>query len=517
MQNPYYVQQTERPMDYTRGLSGISNTVGQIGERKRQEAQAADVQAKQTEAKKRFMEIYDSGDMRALAEFGASNPKLAEGLKTSMKFRDDETEQNYHDTNRDILAHPENVIEILEDRLKFLGKQGAAPEDMAETRTVLNTLKKKRDDIPPGLETSDGMFNGQKFDVKKDDPLLTEKQLESMKKDYVLTAPKDDVERYLRSIGEWESEDVKDTRTTDIKNYEYGKDNPDFVKNGSGNQYEGLSSGYETYLRGMGLQNTPDNYKAFNRNQINLKKELKDNTDQYPLLSEMASMGWSPSGRVTGPMLAFWESAARRAKEKGEDLTPEKMRAMEFQAQKNRSTGAAAGSRLVIGRKQNITAAVGILDDLQVTSHKLNYSPIKFKAAFERFQKDQTGDPIFTEYMAQRADSLFILGNALKQNGLTDKSIEIEEEAFRPTLSGAAFDAWLNTQRRAINRAAEEMNEDYRFGLTTTPTYPAGQGGAPTRENPIPSIGGKGRFKEGQTATGPNGRIIYRNGKWGPA
>ena len=90
--------------------------------------------------------------------------------------------------------------------------------------------------------------------------------------------------------------------------------------------------------------------------------------------------------------------------------------------------------------------------------------------------------------MTQRADSLFILGNALKQNGLTDKSIEIEEEAFHPTLSPRAFDGWFNTQIRALNRASSEMAEDYGYEMEQAASFPAGQGGAPTAENPVATM-----------------------------
>jgi hypothetical protein len=30
------------------------------------------------------------------------------------------------------------------------------------------------------------------------------------------------------------------------------------------------------------------------------------------------------------------------------------------------------------------------------------------------------------------------------------------------------------------------MNRDFKYGIRTYPTYPAGQGGAPTKDNPNP-------------------------------
>lgn len=208
----------------------------------------------------------------------------------------------------------------------------------------------------------------------------------------------------------------------------------------------------------------------------------------HPYISKLMAEGWMPSGRITGPMLSAFEAAAEQAHKMGKDLTVDDLRKMEFQAVKNRSTGSAAGSRLVLARKQGIESAQGLLKDMKVTAHKLNYSPIKFIAALEKYKKDQTGDPLFVEYMTQRADSLFILGNVLKQNGLTDKSIEVEEEAASPTLAPKAFDAWLNTQTRALNRAAKEMNTDYGYGITLLPAFDAGQAGAATAEQPTPVI-----------------------------
>lgn len=251
--------------------------------------------------------------------------------------------------------------------------------------------------------------------------------------------------------------------------------------------YAGLERGYETFLRANQIQNSPQAYQKYRSELIELKKAGGTSIDEYPNVAKLLASGWFPSsGRLTKPLMQAIEQASDVARKEGRPFGPEEVRAYEFQSVKNRSTASSAGSRLTIARKQNIEAAHGLLKDLKATANKLNYSQPKFIASLEKWKNGQLQDPIFTEYMTQRADSLFILGNALKQNGLTDKSIEVEEEAFSPTLSPAAFAAWYNTQLRALNRAAREMNVDYKYNIPEEETYPAGQGGAPTKnEDPL--------------------------------
>lgn len=176
------------------------------------------------------------------------------------------------------------------------------------------------------------------------------------------------------------------------------------------------------------------------------------------------------------------------AMRRGEQITPEKLYAWEKGAQKNRSLGQTSGSRLVTQRGQNLEVAGKLLDDLEKTNRALDYSDVQFAGALEKWKNGQLNDPTFTEYMTQRADALFVLANAFKQNGVTDKSIEIEEEAFRPTLSPKAFAGWVNAQRRALNSAANTFNRDYGATTAQVETFPAGQGGAPTPAAPKPTF-----------------------------
>jgi len=207
------------------------------------------------------------------------------------------------------------------------------------------------------------------------------------------------------------------------------------------------------------------------------KEQQKSAGKTRPYMANLMAKGYMPGSRITGPMLDALEAAAEQADISGNPLTVKQLKQMEFDAVKNRRTGATAGNRLVLARKQNIEAAQGLLKDMQKTEKNLKYSPVKFLGALEKWKNKQLNDPVFTEYMTQRADALFVLGNALKQNGLTDKSIEVEEEAAAPTLSPKAFNAWLNTQVRALNRAADEMNKDYGFNLHKMTSVEPGTGG----------------------------------------
>lgn len=216
---------------------------------------------------------------------------------------------------------------------------------------------------------------------------------------------------------------------------------------------------------------------------------------EYPHVARLISQGWYPSsGRLTKPMMEAIEQGAALSEQSGQTFGPKEAWSAEFNAVKNRATGSTAGGRATIARKQNIEAAFGLLKDMEKTAAKLDYSDAKFIGSMERWKNGQLNDPLFTEYMTQRADSLFVLGNALKQNGLTDKSIEVEEEAYNPTLSPKAFKGWYNSQLRALNRAANEMNRDFGYEIHTMPTFPAGQGGAPTPQNPVPTVEGGPRL-----------------------
>lgn len=206
------------------------------------------------------------------------------------------------------------------------------------------------------------------------------------------------------------------------------------------------------------------------------KAQVQEIGANRPHVANLMANGWMPPQRVTKPMLDAIEAAATEAEKQGLPFNPDDIRAYEFQAQKNQATGRTAGSRMVIARKENIDTADKLISRMQETAKQLDFSNIKIAAIADKWVKGQMQDPVLSRYMTQRADALFALGNALKQNGLTDKAIQIEEEAAHPTVSPAAFDAWFKAQKEALSDAKQEMEKDYN------PIMPNKQGNKPAAQ-----------------------------------
>ena len=215
-----------------------------------------------------------------------------------------------------------------------------------------------------------------------------------------------------------------------------------------------------------------------NRQRAEQALMIKEVGANRPHVANLMANGWMPTGRMTKPMLDSIEAAAAEAERQGLPFDPDAIRAYEFQGQKNTALGRTAGSRLVTARSQNIDTAKLLLTRMQDTAKELDFSNFKMAAVADKWIKGQTQDPVLTRYMTQRADALFALGNALKQNGITDKAIEIEEEAANPTVSPRAFDAWYRVQMEALNDAGNEMQKAY------SPAMP-NQGGVVEEPRPL--------------------------------
>jgi len=467
--NPYYVKPA------TFGLSGMKDIIAQASERKKEEAEIARkeeekrIESEKLETSKAALSTaIANNDTASVQRLIIENPGLGAVAKQAMDLRTDpETSSMLTTANLNAALDPSKIQGVLDASEKALAIDGWTEDEKKQFSEMKELAANDPDAFRKKAEIA-VRLSGDKSAISALDAMV--------EKGGDTKLPTTAMGQFIKQNPNARREDLIKF-TQDLK---------------AGGEYEGLESGYQTYLRANKLPNNKKNYDQYQKNQIENKKILKKDEGKWPNLADLMAQGWMPSGRITGPQMDAFESAAVRAQERGEPLTPEKLRDMEFQAVKNRSTGSAAGSRIVIARKQNIEAANGLLKDMKVVSDKLNYSNVKFIGSLEKWKKGQLNDPLFTEYMTQRTDSLFILGNALKQNGLTDKSIEIEEESFNPTLAPKAFDAWLNTQVRALNRAAEEMEKDYKYGIEPLPSYPAGQGGAPTKENPEPSLPTKG-------------------------
>ena len=179
-----------------------------------------------------------------------------------------------------------------------------------------------------------------------------------------------------------------------------------------------------------------------------------------------------------------FNEAAQYADENGIEFDPQK--AMKDAAQA-RSFGRTAGGSKMLLRAENIESGQELLGEMKVTIGKLNYPKEKFAGAIEQWKQGQLNDPVFTEYMNQRADALFVLSNALKQNGVTDKSLEIEAEVAAKTMDPEAFGAYFNTQMRALNRAGKLMNRDLGYKIPEGKTVAPGTGGKSSESKVVKS------------------------------
>lgn len=77
---------------------------------------------------------------------------------------------------------------------------------------------------------------------------------------------------------------------------------------------------------------------------------------------------------------------------------------------------------------------------------KLNYPDAKFAGIAQQFLDGQINDPALAEYMPARMDTLLGLANVFRSVGMSDKTIQLENEAQAPTLSPRALDSWVKAQ-----------------------------------------------------------------------
>jgi len=428
-QNPFYIHPGG---DYAPGLSGLADTLGMIGQRKKEEEakQAAIDKAAKTKAE--AVEVIKNGTPDEIKEFMINNPEMSQVMKRTFD-------------------------------MKFPGESG---------ETYKKSLFKAALDFnhaPDLLEEMRVQFSKDGLDVQEIQKLVKFKNMidsdpESAKKF---------IQNEFAAIGD--DEDWKRYQAINKETGENGK-------------YKGLTGKYKNYLIANSLENSPENFEKYQKNAIKIAELMRKQTVKRPNLARIMANGWVPSTRITEPMMDAYEAAAEKAKKDGKELTVDDLYDFEFQAQKNRATGRTAGNRLVLSRKQNIESGKDLLKEMKATAAKLDFSNLKMKGAYQKFMKGQLQDPVLAEYMAQRADALFVITAAMKMNGVTDKAIEIEEAAFPVNSSPRVFNAWFNTQMRALNRAGRLMDEDFKYGVKEIPTYPSGQGGAPTDENPYPTI-----------------------------
>lgn len=182
--NPFYVS----PVDITPGLRGLQATFEKAGELKREKAEKERVEA----MKKRAAEVYQTGDPDQMAEFSLQNPEMTKAITTATGFKNKRTEENYRDSLFELYQNPtiEKAQELVADRQELLRSQGVGPEGSEGTDTFLQDFTAN----PEGVR-------------KRIAEELAFRYPERWKAMREATAPIE----------------TKDTRTPDVKNYEYAR------------------------------------------------------------------------------------------------------------------------------------------------------------------------------------------------------------------------------------------------------------------------------------------------------
>lgn len=139
MVNPFYIQPAS---DFSRGLAGLSQAVGEYGEVKREKEVVAEEKAKEKAAVERLtnlkqgaLEAYQTGDPNVAMEYSIANPEMAGVLQKASAFRSKITEENFKNTLFDMYLDPseDNVKKLVEGRKKILKEQGVIPAMSKET------------------------------------------------------------------------------------------------------------------------------------------------------------------------------------------------------------------------------------------------------------------------------------------------------------------------------------------------------------------------------------------------
>lgn len=207
------------------------------------------------------------------------------------------------------------------------------------------------------------------------------------------------------------SETDRDTRTAEIKNYEYGKANPEFAA---------------------------------------LKKKADANklTEHELRLATMLA-----NGEIDASQLPKRGNTYNKIVAGAKELNPE----LDIRT----ATADYALSKNPAFRQKTMTAEVlpDIMKHVVDAGKKVDFSNIKAIGSFQKFYKENTNDPDLTEYMALRNDALMEIASVMRGAGMTDKAHEAEVEAMTPTLSPRALDAWVKAQTTALKPRLEIMRK----------------------------------------------------------
>jgi flagellin-like hook-associated protein FlgL len=126
MPNRFYV---EPGGDWSQGLQGLTQQIGQIGQQKKVEEEKSRI----IDVRREAGEVFRRGDPDEIAEFSINNPEISKEMQGQVKFRNEMTKNNYVMSLFEFLKNPSQVVAISENRKAFLRTQGMTDEEMQET------------------------------------------------------------------------------------------------------------------------------------------------------------------------------------------------------------------------------------------------------------------------------------------------------------------------------------------------------------------------------------------------
>ena len=161
--NPFRVQPGG---DFGAGLSGLGQTLAEVGREKKAEARFNEVQGA-------AMEAYKSGDPNIMMETAIKYPELQESMKLSVGFQNDRSERAFLDTARAALSDPDNAPDHIAQGIQRVTDEtdGRPPKNM------LTMLGKWRRD-PESAERDTAMWLAGAA-PKEYEAYLTQRGLES--------------------------------------------------------------------------------------------------------------------------------------------------------------------------------------------------------------------------------------------------------------------------------------------------------------------------------------------------
>lgn len=91
-----------------------------------------------------------------------------------------------------------------------------------------------------------------------------------------------------------------------------------------------------------------------------------------------------------------------------------------------------------------------VLEEMVEAGKAVDFSNIKLVGRAQKVLLQEMNDPDFTKYMTLRNDSMQTIAAIMRMVGMSDKAVELEEEAAAPTMSPRALEAWLDAQMTAL-------------------------------------------------------------------